>query len=114
MKGNRLMRNNCKRALTLLLSMALIVTMMGLSTVAASAASKPTLAKASKTLYLGGTYKIKVKNAPKKAKITYKSSNKKIATVTSKGIIKGVKKGKCKVYAYAQNGVFKAVTVTVK
>jgi hypothetical protein len=46
--------------------------------------------------------------------IRYESTNTKVATVTAKGVIKGVKKGKCKVYAYAQNGVFKAVTVTVK
>ena len=46
--------------------------------------------------------------------VTYESSNKKIATVTSKGKIKGVKKGTCYIYAYAQNGVFKKIKVTVK
>jgi uncharacterized protein YjdB len=46
--------------------------------------------------------------------IRYESTNTKVATVTAKGVIKGVKKGKCKVYAYAQNGASKAVTVTVK
>ncbi len=46
--------------------------------------------------------------------IRYESTNKKVATVSKKGVIKGKAKGKCKVYAYAQNGLYKAVTVTVK
>ena len=46
--------------------------------------------------------------------INYESSNKKIATVNSKGVIKGKKKGTCYVYAYAQNGVFAKIKVTVK
>lgn len=48
------------------------------------------------------------------AKLRYKSSNKKIATVTQKGVVKGVKKGTCYIYIYAQNGVYKKVTVKVK
>ena len=47
-------------------------------------------------------------------KVKYESSNSKIATVTSKGKIKGVKKGTCTVFAYAQNGVAKKIKVTVK
>ena len=46
--------------------------------------------------------------------ISYESTNKKIAIVTSKGVIKGKKKGSCYVYAYAQNGVFAKIKVTVK
>lgn len=46
--------------------------------------------------------------------IRYESTNKKVATVSKKGVIKGKAKGKCKVYAYAQNGLYKAVNVTVK
>ncbi len=47
-------------------------------------------------------------------KVRYLSSDTKIATVTSKGKIKGVSKGTCYVYAYAHNGVYKTVKVTVK
>ena len=47
-------------------------------------------------------------------KVTYESTNSKVATVTSKGVIKAKKKGKCYVYAYAQNGVFSKIKVTVK
>lgn len=51
---------------------------------------------------VGKSIKLKttVKVSPNKAankKVTYKSSNKKIAKVTSGGTVKGVKTGKCKV-----------------
>ena len=55
--------------------------------------------------------KLKVK---RHRKINYETTNKKIATVSSKGVIKGKKKGTCYVYAYAQNGVFSKIKVTVK
>ena len=47
-------------------------------------------------------------------KIRYESSNPKIASVSSKGVIKGKKKGSCYIYAYAQNGVFQKIKVKVK
>ena len=47
-------------------------------------------------------------------KIRWFSTNKKIATVTQAGRIKGKKKGKCYVYAIAQNGARKVLKVTVK
>ena len=46
--------------------------------------------------------------------IRYESSNKKVATVTETGLMKAQGKGSCKIYVYAQNGVYKTVTVTVK
>lgn len=57
-----------------------------------------------------------VKNLPiqKHANIKYESSNSKIASVTSKGVIKAKKKGTCYIYVYAQNGMYKRVKVTVK
>ncbi len=48
------------------------------------------------------------------AKFRYESSNKKVATVTKKGVIKGVKKGSATIYVYAQNGVYKTIKVKVK
>ena len=47
-------------------------------------------------------------------KVEYESDNTKIATVTSNGRIKGIEKGTCYIYAYAQNGVCKKIKVTVK
>ena len=46
-------------------------------------------------------------------KITYTSSNKKIATVTSRGVVKGIKKGKATI-TVKSNGVSKKFKVTVK
>ena len=50
---------------------------------------------AGKTVSKGKTFKIKAVATPKNTseKIAYKSSNKKVATVTSKGVVKGLKKG---------------------
>jgi hypothetical protein len=48
------------------------------------------------------------------AVIRYESSNQAIATVSSKGKITAKAKGICYVYAYAQNGVYKKITVTVE
>ena len=46
--------------------------------------------------------------------VKFESSNPKIAKVNAKGKITGKKKGKATVWAYAQNGIFKAIQVTVK
>ena len=46
--------------------------------------------------------------------VTYETTNAKIATVSKKGVITGKKKGTCYIYAYAQNGVFAKIKVTVK
>lgn len=74
--------------------------------------------KKPKALKRGKTFKLKAKQSGKKVKkhrgLCYETSNPKIATVNKKGTIKAVGKGKCKVYIYAQNGVSKAVNVTVK
>lgn len=50
---------------------------------------------AAKNVSKGKSFKIKVIATPKNTdeKITFKSSNKKVATVTSKGVVKGLKKG---------------------
>lgn len=66
------------------------------------------------------TAKVKYANSSKKKlstghapKVRFRSTNREIATVDSKGNISGVKAGTCEVYAYAQNGLAKKVTVTV-
>lgn len=57
-------------------------------------AAEPKVTVTKKTLYVGYTsYQIKFKNLAKTATVTYKSSNKKVATVSSKGVIKPVAKG---------------------
>ena len=76
--------------------------------------------KTKATIKKGKTFKIKASEIKKDKKIRrhraicYESSNTKIATVNSKGKVKGVKKGKCTIYVYAQNGVYKTVNIKVK
>ena len=54
---------------------------------------------AKKSIKKGKTYKLKAVVTPKNSdeKVTYSSSNKKIATVTAKGVVKGKKKGTVKI-----------------
>ncbi len=75
---------------------------------------KPTLKvkKSSITIKKGKKTKLEVTVAPK-AKITYKSSDKKIVKVTEKGVIKGLKKGSCKITVKC-NGLKKTIKVKVK
>ena len=83
---------------------------------------KLTLNKTKVTLKVKKTFKIKAKEvaASKKMKIrrhrkiAFESSNPMIATVSSTGKIKAIKKGSCKIYVYAQNGVYKVINVKVK
>lgn len=92
-----------KRLLTLTVCLAVAIAMICIQTEKASAASAPKLAKSSMKVYLGGSAKIKVKNA-KKAKITYRSMNKKIATIDKKGKVKGKKSGKTKIKVVVKKG----------
>ena len=70
------------------------------------------LTKTSATVKVGKTTKITAKATPS-GKITYKSSNKKIATVSSNGTVKGIKKGTAKITVTC-NGVSKTFKVIVK
>ncbi|MDE6435637.1 MAG: Ig-like domain-containing protein, partial [Lachnospiraceae bacterium] len=76
--------------------------------------------KSKVSLKKGKTYKlkaseVKAKKALKKhRKICYESSNEKVATVTSKGVIRAKAKGTCTIYVYSQNGKQKKIKVTVK
>ena len=77
--------------------------------------TKVTLQKKGKTFKLKATaIKTSKKKVAEHRKLMYESSNSKIATVNSKGVIKAKKKGTCTIYVYAQNGVYAKVTVKVK
>ena len=70
------------------------------------------LAKTSASIKVGKKTTIKAKAAPS-GTIKYTSSNKKIATVSSKGVVTGKKKGTAKITVTC-NGVSKTFKVTVK
>lgn len=87
-----------KKIIAILVAVCLAV--VGLAPLSASAAA-PKLSTTSKTLYVADSYTLKVSGSGIKSK-KFTSSNKKYVTVTSKGVVKAVKKGSA------------TVTVTVK
>lgn len=60
------------------------------------------------------TIKAKLKPVNATEKVTFKTSNKKVAKVTNKGVVKAVKKGKCKITVKTASGKKAVVKVTVK
>lgn len=85
---------------------------------------KVTVNKTKANLAKGKTFKItkkvKLENPKKKAlnhltkKERFITSNAKVATVSSAGVIKAVRKGTCTVYVMSENGVCAKIKVTVK
>lgn len=107
------------RLIAFALVCAMLLSFDGMSgvTVASAKAKAPKISKKSVTVKVGQSQTVKVKNKPAKAKVTWQSKNKKIATV-KKGKIKGVKAGKTKViakvtYKKAKKKVTKKFTVKV-
>jgi uncharacterized protein YjdB len=100
----------------LLLSLALVVASVSpVYGASKNSSSKIKISKTKTTLTAGKTITLKVKGT--KAKISWSSSNKKVATVTSKGKVKAVKAGKATIKAtYKVNKKSKTLkcVVTVK
>ena len=75
--------------------------------------------KKAKKLKAGKKLKLKAKavksgkKASKHCGVRYESANTRIATVNRNGVVKGIRKGTCTVYAYTQNGVCKTIKVKV-
>lgn len=99
-----------KKGTAVITAVALVLTGIALPHDTAAAA-KMKLNKKKVTLKVGKKVKLKLKNAKKK--VSWKSSNKKIASVTKKGIVKGKKPGKTKITAKCQGKKF-ICKVTVK
>lgn len=82
-----------------------------------NAVKKITLNKKRTVVGIGSTEKLKAKvTAPKKKSfkaVAWKSSNKKVATVSNKGVVKGVKEGTVKITAFAADGSKKKAVCTV-
>lgn len=97
-----------KKLMCLALSGLLLTTAVSTPSFAAKSVK---LNKTSISLYVKGTKQLKLKNYKKK--VTWKSSNKKIATVTSKGLVKAIKKGKTVIIAKTANGKKYRCKVTV-
>ena len=78
--------------------------------------TKITVKKTKISLKKGQRYSLEVQRVPVTAteRITYKTSDKKVAAVSKKGIITARKKGKARIVIRTSNGKTKRVTVTVK
>ncbi len=79
--------------------------------------SKITLNRRSVSLKTGQKFTMKVTMSPKKAsnkKVSYESSNSKVATVNKKGVIRAVSAGTAKIMVTAADGSGKKVSCTVK
>lgn len=111
-----------KKSIAALLCAAMVITLAPVDS--ADAAKKPSLKKKA-SVTVKQTVKIKVKNAKKSQKFTWKTSNKKVAKITKKvakgkkasATIKGVKAGKANITATYKKGSKKVklkCKVTVK
>lgn len=116
------MRKKSKRFLALLLAFGLtvpsstgLVEPVSMVSTVQAATKKLTLKASNKNVYVGSSAKLNVK-ATKGAKLTYRTSNKRIVTVDSKGNIKGRKAGTAKITVTAKKSKCKTVkkTITVK
>jgi len=98
-----------KKVLAIMLTLALSIAIIPMVNV--SAANKIKLNKTKATIYVGKTVTLKLKN--NKNKVKWSSSNKKIATVSSKGKVKGKKTGKVTIIAKVGKKKYKC-RITVK
>lgn len=117
----------CKKLKTLTTAIVLTISMgimpsvsstvdiPAVTTTVEAASRKLSLKVSNKKAYVGKTTKISAK-ATNGAKLSYKTSNKKIATVNSKGVITGKKAGTVKITITAKKSKYKTVkkTITVK
>lgn len=108
-----------KRIVSSLVSLVMIFVSVVVAPAYAAAPKAITLSKTSKTVYIGQKYTLKVNAVtPKKAdtEVKWKTSNKKIATVSQKGVVTGKKKGTVIITAVSKsNSKIKAkCKVTVK
>ena len=95
-----------KKCMVLLL-LTMLVSIFAIPTNASAAAK---INKKSISIDAGRTYTLKVIGT--KSKITWSSSNRKIATVSQKGLVKGLKPGKCTIAAkYGKSKLTCKVTV---
>lgn len=105
---------NLKAVLALTLAVALLAPAAAVSapvTVAQAAAKTVKLSASKKTLNVGKSFTLKLKNAT--GKVTWKSNKNSVATVTSKGKVKAVASGKATITATNKKKSYKCV-VTVK
>lgn len=113
------MRNKVKKSVALALSAMMALTALSAApdADAAAKAKKITLNATKKTLKEGAKFTLKVKKVkPAKAnkKVTWKSSKKAVATVSSKGVVKAKSAGTAKITATSKSNKKAKATCTIK
>lgn len=117
-----LQKKTSSRIVVALIAFAMIFTSLGLSAVPVDAATKKaptkiTLTATSKTVDVKGKVTVSVKSVkPSNASkaVTYKSSNKNVATVNKNGVVTGKKTGTVKITAVSQKTKKVKATITIK
>lgn len=105
-------KKQIKKCVAIVSAVAVVISGAQLSGMA-QAAAKPKLNKKKATIAVGGSVRLKLKRAKKK--VTWKSSNKKVAAVSRKGLVKGKKTGKANIVAKSGGKKYVCrVTVTKK
>ena len=99
--------HNIFRMIAIVLTIAIMIN----CSVVTEAAGKPKLSSKKLTLHVGSTYTLTLSNA---TAVSWKSSKKKVATVSSKGKITAKKKGTCTITCTDKNGNKYKCKVTVK
>ena len=116
-------RTSTQKCLAVLIALAMVFTSVWMTTSTVSAASKApkkiVLKATTKKVDIKGKAKITVKSvSPKSASkaVTWKSSNRRVATVSKKGVVTGKKSGKVKITAVSKKNrkVKKRITITVR
>lgn len=105
-----MMRKKICVFLCLLAMLVSILTPQG----AVKAKKRPVMNQKSATMYVGSSLTLKVKNVKKKAKIKWKSSNKKAVKVSQTGKLKAVKTGKATITAKVSGKTVKCKVKVVK
>lgn len=110
-----------KRGMAMLATLSLVAGIAMVPTQSADAAKKKTKSTKAKAVKVSAPYAKKAYIAKGKKvklsanqKVAYKSKNKKVVTVTSKGVIKGKKVGTAKIVVISKKNKKKKVTITVK
>ncbi len=107
--GRTIFRKNRLMFLSLVVGLLVAECVDGTQTVHA----KLSIAKSKVSLYEGEKISLKVKGKAKKKRMTWRSSNRKVAAVSAKGVVTGKKAGTTKVYA-SLKGSGKKAYCTVK
>ncbi|MDK2808346.1 MAG: hypothetical protein PWP24_1081 [Clostridiales bacterium] len=118
-----MMKNRWKKVVAFLLTFALVISMLPVQSVEATkktvkttSISTTNVAYKTMTIAKGKTYQIKTEVKPATAtnkKLVWSTSNKKIATVSSTGLVKGIRSGTAVIKATTKDGSKKQIAIKV-